>query len=331
MSQTGTASGGSNVIQAGGNITVHGHVLAVRTPVAQPMESISLPPGVGRIPVTPGIFVGRDAEWERLDAAVARTDGRTTVVAVHGPAGVGKSALVARYAELRADRFAPVWWITANTAGAVHAGLAELALALAPHTAGSAADQRVESSVRWLASHDGWLLVLDDVTAVGDAAPVLGRVRTGTVVITSRMGGWRGMTTVAVDVLPEDEAAALLCQSVRQEWPEADLTGARTLCAELGRLPSAIDQAGAYLAQHRVTPSAYLARLARFPGWTPTASSAAVPLLVADFEASPDHEVRCRIVWELARLGTGAAREALRSLTPRHDIEHLTIREALEF
>ncbi|MEV8443855.1 ATP-binding protein [Actinosynnema sp. NPDC051121] len=280
--------------------------------------------------MTSGVFVGRDAELERLDAAVAGAGDRTAVVAVHGPGGVGKSALVARFTELHAGRFAPVWWITANSAGALHAGLAEFALALAPQAAGPTTEQRVESSVRWLASHDGWLLVLDDLADPDDAMRLLGRVRTGTVVITSRVGGWRGMATVAVGALPQDEMVELLCRVVRREWPEADLTGARTLCAELGWQPSAIDQVGAYLAQHHVAPPSYLARLTRFPGWTPTPSSDSVPRLVEDFEASTDHEVRCRVVWELARLGTAAAREALRSLNPRHDIEQLLIREALE-
>ncbi|QQQ73903.1 hypothetical protein IOD16_21945 [Saccharothrix sp. 6-C] len=307
-------------------MTVHGHVSAV--PVDQPVESVPLPPGIGRRPSPPGAFVGRVAELARLDAAAA---GRGAVVAVHGPGGVGKSALVARFAGLRADRFAPVWWITADSAGALRSGLAEFALALTPRVAGLGPAQRAESGVRWLASHDGWLLVLDDVTDPAHAALLSDPVRTGTVVVTSRVGGWRGTATVAVDPLPRDEVVELLCRLLRQEWPEADLTGAAALCDELGGQPAAIDRAAAHLARHRLPPSAYLARLARFPGWTPAASSDSVPLLVARFHASPDHEERCRIVWELARSGTTAAREALRSLTPRHAIEQLTIREALEF
>ncbi|WP_053718135.1 ATP-binding protein [Saccharothrix sp. NRRL B-16348] len=326
MSQTGTASGGSTVIQAGRDITVHGPVMAVRhVPVAQPMESVPLPPGVRRLPVTSGVFVGRDTELAQLDAAVAGSGDGTAVVAVHGPGGVGKSALVARFAERHEGL---VWWITADSAAALDAGLAELALALTSQAADWTAEQRVEASVRWLASHHEWLVVLDDVTDPDDALRLVSRVRTGTVVITSRAdAGWRGLELTA---LPREQVVDLLCLLVRREWPEADLTGAEDLCAALGGQPSAIDQAAAYLARHRLAPPGYLARLARFPGWTPTASSDSVPILVRDFEASPDHEVRCRIVWELARVGTTAAREALRSLRPRHDIERLSIREALE-
>lgn len=327
VSQSGIASGGSTVFVAGRDITVQGHVMAA----PPPMESVPLPPAVRRTPVTSDVFVGREAELARLDAALTGAGDRTAVVAVRGPDGVGKSALVARFAELHDDRFAPVWWITADSPGALDAGLGELADALTSQAAALTAGQRAEAGVRWLASHDGWLAVLDGVTHPDHAARLLGRVRTGTVVITSREGGWPGAAAVEVAALPPQQVESLLGRLMRREWPDADLTGADALCAELGWQPSAVGTAAAYLAQHRLPPLVYLARLARFPGWTPGASSDSVPRLVQDFYATADHEVRCGIVWDLAELGTTAAREALRSLRPEYDIERLTIREALEF
>jgi tetratricopeptide (TPR) repeat protein len=91
-------------------------------------------------------------------------------------------------------------------------------------------------------------------------------VRTGTVLITSRRGsGWRGVPTVALDVLRPAEAEELLATTVSADWPDADLDGGPRLCAELGRLPLAVQQAGAYLAQNRITPTAYLDLLAEYP------------------------------------------------------------------
>lgn len=43
------------------------------------------------------------------------------------------------------------------------------------------------------------------------------------------------------------------------------MDGAGELCAELGYLPLAIDQAGAYLAQTAITPREYLNMLAAYP------------------------------------------------------------------
>jgi Mrp family chromosome partitioning ATPase len=119
VNQTGEASGGSTLFQAGGDITVEGDVVAVRTaPVVPVMESVPGASWMGRLPVVPGSFVGREVELARLDAAVAGSGGRAVVVAVHGLGGVGKSTLAARFAERGAKRFAPVWWITADSPAA---------------------------------------------------------------------------------------------------------------------------------------------------------------------------------------------------------------------
>ncbi|MBB5856483.1 tetratricopeptide repeat protein [Amycolatopsis umgeniensis] len=230
------------------------------------MESLLAIPRLGRIPEQPDVFVGRTHELARLEAAVAGSGGRAVVVAVHGLGGVGKSTLAARFAELHADWFSPVWWVTADSAPALESGLGGLAGALAPEAVVLPAEQRVELAVRWLATHEGWLLVLDNVTSPRDVAGLLERVRTGTVVITSRQrSGWRAVETVPLDVLTDDEAVTLLARIVWSDWPEADMAGADRLCEELGWLPLAVEQAGAYLAQTRTSPADYLELLAQFP------------------------------------------------------------------
>ncbi|TQM79609.1 hypothetical protein FHX81_1918 [Saccharothrix saharensis] len=148
-----------------------------------------------------------------------------------------------------------------------------MGVALAPGTAELGLEQRVEPAVRRLAAHDGWLLVLDDLTGPVDATQLLERVRTGTVLITSRQaGGWHG-TTVAVDVLPPAEAVELLDRTVRDQWPDAVLADAERLCAEPGRLPLAVEQTAAYPAQSRITPNAYLDLLRRYPARVFTATA----------------------------------------------------------
>ncbi|MEU4769127.1 tetratricopeptide repeat protein [Actinosynnema sp. NPDC023794] len=281
--QSAEVSGRSVVLQAGRDVTFHGDVVVGGHGV-QGMESVSPPSGVGRVPVSSGVFVGRDGELARLDAALAGS-GRAVVVAVHGLGGVGKSTLAARFAERHARRFAPVWWVTADSPAAIDTGLADLAVALVPELAGVPLERRTESAVRWLAAQDGWLLVLDNLTVPADVAGLLARVRTGTVLITSRRGGgWGGVAEpVPLDVLPAEQAVELLNRIVRAEWPEADLTGADRLCAELGWLPLAVEQAGAYIAQTRITPVAYLELLARIPArmFTATAEGGDAPRSMA--------------------------------------------------
>ncbi|WP_157620908.1 tetratricopeptide repeat protein [Saccharothrix sp. NRRL B-16348] len=157
--------------------------------------------------------------------------------------------------------------MTADSKAAIDLGLADLAVAVVPQVAELPLEQRTEMDIRWLTTHTGWLLVLDNLTSPADAAGLLARVRTGVVVITSRRGsGWRGVADpIGLDVLPADEAVELMADVVRLEWPDADLEGVHRLCEELGWLPLAIDQAAAYIAQSRITPRFYQDLLARFP------------------------------------------------------------------
>src|SRR5262249_27005698 len=87
-----------------------------------------------------------------------------------------------------------------------------------------------------------WLLVYDNVSSpeeIADLLPSAGaRVR-----ITSRFSDWSGWAEeVALDVLPLEEAVALL----QSRTGRSDAAGAKTLAEALDRLPLALDHAAAY-------------------------------------------------------------------------------------
>ena len=99
--------------------------------------------------------------------------------------------------------------------------------------------------------------------------PLLGQAPSGWFVITSRRAtGWHGIATpVPLDVLDPAESRQLLVGILahgRGRGP-AGVDGADTLCAELGHLPLAIEQAGAYIAETAITPAGYLRLLAAYP------------------------------------------------------------------
>ncbi|WP_235921226.1 hypothetical protein [Lentzea tibetensis] len=54
----------------------------------------------------------------------------------------------------------------ADSPTTINTGLAELAVAVAPQTAELPSEHRAELGVRWLATHTGWLLVLDNLFGV---------------------------------------------------------------------------------------------------------------------------------------------------------------------
>ena len=232
----------------------------------RPWAELAVPPGLANLPARPGLFVGRSGDLARLDAALAGPGG-VVVQAVHGLGGIGKSTLAAHWAADHADDYTLTWWITAATPGGIDAGLASLTVALQPALSGVLPLEALrEGAVQWLAAHQGWLLILDNVTDPADVAPLLARAPAGRYLITSRRAtGWHATAVpVRLDVLDPAEAEALLSAILTQDRPR-EVDGAAELCAELGFLPLAIEQAGAYLAQAGATPREYLDLLARYP------------------------------------------------------------------
>ncbi|MGH3289265.1 MAG: tetratricopeptide repeat protein, partial [Streptosporangiaceae bacterium] len=231
----------------------------------RPWAELAAPAGLSNLP-QPGLFVGRASELARLDAAMAGPGG-VVVQAVHGLGGVGKSTLAARWAAAHAADYGVAWWITAATPADIDAGLAALAVALAPALTGVLPLEGLrEGAVQWLAAHSGWLVILDNVTDPADVVPLLARASAGRYLITSRRAsGWHGTAVpVRLDVLEAAEAQALLAAILPPDRPQ-DADDADRLCEELGFLPLAIEQVGAYMAQAGATPAEYLGLLARYP------------------------------------------------------------------
>ncbi|GGT55220.1 tetratricopeptide repeat protein [Streptomyces kurssanovii] len=246
----------------------HSRVVSLPPEALRPPAQVAAPGGLDTLAVRPGLFVGRASELDRLDAALA-TSGGAVVQAVHGLGGIGKSTLAAHWAATRPHRCAPIRWITADTPAGVQQGLADLASALQPALTGTLpVEALAEWALQWLASHTGWLLILDNVNDPADIAPLLARTHAqGRFLITSRLAtAWHHIPTVCLDVLDEADALDLLTRIATHAAPGRDLDGATDLCAELGQLPLAVEQAAAYLAQNPLTtPRAYIALLDEYP------------------------------------------------------------------
>lgn len=184
----------------------------VETSLTLPPEALELPPqappNLVNLPERTRLFIGREQELGRLDGAFEDTGG-VVVQAVHGLGGIGKSTLAAKWAEGRTGSYNPVWWITAETPDDLEAGLADLAVALQPALRDVLSRQaRSERAVQWLAEHEGWLLVLDNVADPADVRPLLGRTTGGRFLITTRRAsGWHGIAEpLSLDVLELPQA-----------------------------------------------------------------------------------------------------------------------------
>ncbi|MDW6059765.1 hypothetical protein SAZ11_19390 [Streptomyces sp. FXJ1.4098] len=153
----------------------------------------------------------------------------------------------------------PAWWVDAESASKVMAGLAALATALNPVHAALPLDEAAQWAVVWLQGRTGWLLVLDNAEDPADLDPYLGRLTTGQVLITTRRDlPWRDLgAPLRLDTLTPEAAVDVL----REITSSADTAELGCLAEELGYLPLALQQAGAYLAQTRTAPGDYLDQL----------------------------------------------------------------------
>jgi tetratricopeptide (TPR) repeat protein len=208
-----------------------------------PRPFIGVPPRIAS-------FTGRAEQLDKLDAILmqdkpaAVTQKSVGRAAVQGMGGVGKTSLAIEYAHRFRGLYAGVCWCPAETRTGLLSALAGLAVTLGAVTPEEAeVEKAAKAALRRLAEQRAtWLLVNDNVTAPDEIADVLPSAG-ARVLITSRFSDWSELASeVALDVLPFEEAVALL----QSRTGRSDAAGAKTLAGVLGRLPLALDHAAAY-------------------------------------------------------------------------------------
>ncbi|WP_143194038.1 FxSxx-COOH system tetratricopeptide repeat protein [Micromonospora sp. CB01531] len=213
-----------------------------------------------------GVFLGRSRALDALHRLL-EPSGQRVGAAVYGLGGVGKTELALQYVERNRSRYAPLWWVTADTEENLTKGLAEFARTVQPDwpASGSAADAAAWA-LRWFASHDDWLLVLDNVTEPGTVAATLAAAVRGRVIVTSRRElDWDALALapLRLDVLRREDSVNVILERSTRHGERAEI---EQLAADLADLPLALTHAGAYLVERgHVTAAEYQRRLAEQP------------------------------------------------------------------
>lgn len=206
------------------------------------------------LPRRNGMFTGRAALLDEIWRDLA--SGPVAIVAVQGLGGVGKSQLALEYAHRMrtAGRYWLAGWIRADSPVTIAEDLAALAPALGLDAEGPAG-MVAAAVVTALGGRADWLLVFDNAQAPDDVAAVLPTAG-GHVLFTSRNRGWgRIATQITLEVFARDESVTFLRN--RSGRREREAFG--KLADELGDLPLALAQAGAYIDTHGITINDYLA------------------------------------------------------------------------
>lgn len=145
--------------------------------------------------------------------------------------------------------------------------IANLAKVLSlPEADDSEQAEQINAVRGWLATHERWLLILDnadDPQALAAVQTFLPTGLRGHVIVTSCRTDWANdFSRIPVDVFPEAEAAKFLLARAGKggldPGPEKD---ALAIARELGGLPLALEQAGAYIAKYHIDFARYLAEL----------------------------------------------------------------------
>ncbi|MFD2420324.1 NB-ARC domain-containing protein [Amycolatopsis pigmentata] len=230
-------------------------------------------------PVSP--FVGRTAEFRTLDRIHSRAslDGRGLTVAIDGPPGVGKTALVTGWAGAASHAFgdgvlyedlqgyssrgAPL-----DPAAVLKAFL--FALGVSERVIPEGIQQR-SAMFRTLVSDRRMLVVLDNAADSHQVAPLLPGAGTCSVVVTSRrrmsgIAARSGAFRIALEPMSPGESLELLALVVGRERVRAEIEGARALVLRCAGLPLALRAAAERLTASRHRSLGGLAQELAGPG-----------------------------------------------------------------
>src|SRR5450755_671783 len=240
-------------------------ITGIRRVIEQlPLLSVStspaaLPP-VWNVPYPPKpLFTGREELLTQLVTTLHA--GQPTALsqpqAISGLGGIGKTQLALEYAYRYRQDYQAVLWAQADTCENLTSSYLTIATLLNLPEQSEQESARIIAAVKaWLQHHMGWLLILDNADDLALARDFLPPSLGGHVLLTTRaQATGRFARRLEVDILPTEVGALFLLRRAGKLPPDApfeqafehDRSVACVICEELGGLPLALDQAGAYI------------------------------------------------------------------------------------
>ena len=232
-------------------------------------QPLIIAPTVGALKATPNLERKRDAVWtvphrrnpaftgrEKILTEVCDVFAKGTNAALCGFGGVGKTGAAIEYAYRHRPEYKAVLWVKAEERSTLLSDFAAQAGALGLESAKAKEQEAAVADVRrWLNTNRDWLLILDNADDLDLAKEFLPNEGQGHVLMTTRAHALRGLAErVDVDVMEPEEGAELLLR----RSGKTDRVLARKISEELGGLPLALDQAGAFIEETPSTLAEYI-------------------------------------------------------------------------
>ena len=193
-------------------------------------------------------FVGREKELTHLEESLKK--GTSSAITNTGMGGVGKSQLALEYAYRHETEYEMIYWIRSEQEATIKTDLRALGLEMGIAEDFLKDDNVISTMKNALEKRKGWLLVFDNAEDPQLLQNIL--PQGGHILITSRNPNWE--KAVAVDVFSKEEALSYLQKISGLSGQDEELN---LLAEELGYLPLALTQAGAYIRRQQIDVSTY--------------------------------------------------------------------------
>ncbi len=215
-------------------------------------------------------FLGREEVLtqlrDRLQAG--QTIALSQPQAISGLGGVGKTQVALEYAYRHMQNYQALLWARADSRDSLVASFLQMADALVLPERDEQNQSAVVAAVKgWLRQHSEWLLILDNADELALLPEFLPAPIRGHLLLTTRAQALGQLAQrIEIEPLDSETAALLLLRRARLLALDAPLAQAEQterqaaiqLALELGGLPLALDQAGAYLEEAQCSLQQYL-------------------------------------------------------------------------
>jgi tetratricopeptide (TPR) repeat protein len=204
-------------------------------------------------------FTGQDDLLDQLTRMLQNEQqiALTQPYAISGLGGIGKTQLVLEYAYRHRQDYHAVFWSQADTRENLIASFVAIA-SLLDLPQKDEKDQMiiVESVKTWLKGRAGWLLILDNADELALVKEFIPPAFRGHLLLTTRARSLGGLAqSLEVETMDSEMGALLLLRRARVIENRAsldaafpsDIALAKEIAIDLGGLPLALDQAGAYI------------------------------------------------------------------------------------
>ena len=198
------------------------------------------------------------------------------IAVLNGLGGIGKTQIAIEYSHRVQNAESPckenpyewILWVKSDTDLALSRTLSAIAQHL--NLTWKSEEEQIASVEEWLETHENWLLVFDNADDLQVIENFMSLALQGKVLITSRTANFEDffgnfsfkvIDTIHLNSFTQEEAISFLIKRVKKLLRPTDEKGkvnAGKIAEQLGCLPLALEQAGAYVNKLEISFEAYL-------------------------------------------------------------------------